>query len=252
MRFKERFGEFRNYWRERARESFVKARIWAETVGFVAFLILGFISLGYPNFAADKTLWWTIAGIFVAVLFFEICFVSPYVHARDLLSTVEALKDRMKSRLTISGGKVEKSFMVSEKTFYFRPMLELKGTEPLFNVEARITQIKKDGEILKLYEQLQLAMHPTAGPTLAVLMPNTLGLVDLIRADSNKRPELALVWPYVTIDRGLVASGHTYHIDIRISYLTAASNALSQDCAAVFCWKDDPSASRFEVVTQPL
>jgi len=61
------------------------------------------------------------SGNFLAVLFFEICFVSPYVHARDLLSR-GSLKDRMKPRLTYLV-ESRKEFMVSEKTFYFRPML---------------------------------------------------------------------------------------------------------------------------------
>ena len=150
----------------------------------------------------------------------------------------------MKPRLKISGGKVEKSFIANSDTFYFRPMLELQGIEPLYNVEARVTHIREDGKILKLDEQLQLAMHPAASPALPVLTPNTLGFVDLIKADSNKRPELALVYPYVTIKRSLVASGNTYEIDIRISSI----NAVHQDCTAIFCWKGDPSASRFEVV----
>ena len=176
---------------------------------------------------------------------------SSYAVFKAEKDKVIALKERMKPRLRISGGKMEKSFMVNNETFYFRPILELDGVEPLYNVEARITQIREDGKILELDEQPLLAMHPAASPTLPALTPNTLGFVDLIRADSNKRPELALVYPYVTIKRGLVGSGHTYEIDIRISYLTAPNNAVSQDCTARFRWERNPSASLFEILTQP-
>lgn len=229
----------------------MKARVRCEAILFAAFLIGGLLLVKFSSLPIDRTTWWIVFGIFVVVFLFELCFVCPYEHAKGLLANIATLEERIKPRLKICGGKMEKSFMVDGKAFYLRPILELEGAEPLYNVEARVTQIRKDREILRVDEPLQLAMHPAASPTLPILTPGTTGLVDLIKADSNERPELALVYPYRFFERGLIASGHTYEIDIRVSYLTAANNALSQDCTAVFRWEGNPSASRFEITTQP-
>ncbi len=229
----------------------MKARVRCEAILFAVFLIGGLLLIKFSSLPIDRTTWLIGFGVFVVVFLFELCFVCPFEHGKGLLTNIATLEERMKPRLKISGGKVEKSFLVNNETFYFRPILKLDGTEPLYNIEARITRINKDGEILRLDEPFQLAMHPAASPALPILTPGTPGLVDLIKADSNKSPELALVYPYREFDRGVVASGHTYEIDIRVSYLTAPNNAVSQDCTARFRWEGNPSASLFEILTQP-
>jgi hypothetical protein len=77
---------FQEYWQCRRRECFVKSRVRAEGVGFVLFVSLGFIKLRWPNLPFDETVWWSVAGVFVLALLWELCFVSPYRHVESLIS----------------------------------------------------------------------------------------------------------------------------------------------------------------------
>jgi hypothetical protein len=70
-----RFGA---YWKGRIKESFVKARVRAEAVAFVAFLIFGVIALCFINFPSDKIVWWSVFAAFVVTLLVEFCFITPY------------------------------------------------------------------------------------------------------------------------------------------------------------------------------
>jgi hypothetical protein len=73
---------FKNYWRSIAKESFVKARVLAETVGFFVFVIGGLIVLTFINFPADKIIWWSVFATLTLTLLIEICFIAPYKRAK--------------------------------------------------------------------------------------------------------------------------------------------------------------------------
>ena len=75
---------FRDYWWSIAKQSLLKARVRAEAVGFIAFLIIGIVVLRFSKFPADKTLWWMVFGAFVAAFLVEICFITPYRRANEV------------------------------------------------------------------------------------------------------------------------------------------------------------------------
>lgn len=89
---------FRRYWGERLSEAFVSARVWAESAGFLLFLALGFVSLGYASFPADKALWFVMTGVFAVVLLIEVCFVSPYRHANEIMKQLELKNELLNQR----------------------------------------------------------------------------------------------------------------------------------------------------------
>jgi hypothetical protein len=109
--------QFVRYWRDRAKESLVKARVRADAAIFAAFLISGVVGLWLSKFPVDKTVWWTGFIVFAGWLIIEICFIGPYRHTQLLTAEIKALKDRMKPRLDISVGKVKKSFMLIPRLF---------------------------------------------------------------------------------------------------------------------------------------
>jgi hypothetical protein len=228
----------------------VNARVWAEAAGFVLFLSFGFISLGYARFPADKTLWFAMTIVFGIVLFLEICFVSPYRHAQGLSAQIEAekakvivLEDRIKPKMQISGGRsVDKCFVAALDAFYFRARIESLGIEHIYKVEAHITEIRKDGEVVELDEVAQLMLHPGVA-TLPVLKHKVAGFIDVVKTDKNDQPELALAWLYKSVDATLVSSGHTYEIDIAVS----SESVSTQTCTFVFKWDGDPFTSEFEI-----
>jgi hypothetical protein len=75
---------FRDYWWSIAKRSLLKARVRAEAVGFVAFLIIGIVALRFSKFPVDKTLWWMVFAVFVVVFLVEICFVTPHRRAKEV------------------------------------------------------------------------------------------------------------------------------------------------------------------------
>lgn len=62
----------------------MKGRVRAEGVGFVIFLGGGLLKLRFQNFPFDDALWWGVAIVFVLVLLWELCFLSPYEHVKAL------------------------------------------------------------------------------------------------------------------------------------------------------------------------
>lgn len=103
--------QFLRYWRDRAKESFVKARVRAEAAIFVAFLICGLVGLWLSKFPVDKTVWWIGFTVFAVWLLIEICFVSPYRHARQQQRTYESEVSGLRQTLsalakTGMGGRV--------------------------------------------------------------------------------------------------------------------------------------------------
>jgi hypothetical protein len=129
--------------------------------------------------------------------------------------------------------------------FYFRAKLESLGIDHIHEVEAHITKIRRDGKPVELFEVAQLIMHPGCR-TLPLLKQGVTGFIDVIRRKPNGGPVLALAWDYASIDADLVASGHTYEIDISVS----AESVPTQMCTFVFAWNGDPFTSKFEMLSQ--
>ena len=102
--------QFRDYWRSIVKESLLKARVRAEAVGFVAFLIIGVVALIFSKFPTDKTLWWTVFAVFMIAFLVEICFVTPFHRARktdevhreqldDVENTARAERSNLEQRI---------------------------------------------------------------------------------------------------------------------------------------------------------
>ena len=81
----------------------MKARVHAEFAGFVFFILGGLLVLRWVSFPFDKTLWWIVFGAFVVTLIVEVCFISPFNHAKSLVTKIEAFEERMRPRIKVSG-----------------------------------------------------------------------------------------------------------------------------------------------------
>jgi len=184
-------------------------------------------------------------------LFIALCLIAMFLAWRDEhrkaeneQSRILALEERMKPKMQISGGRsVDKCFIWAGDIFYFRARLESLGAEHIHNVEAHVTEIRRDGEPVELKEVAQLMMHPGCR-TLPVLKHKVTGFIDVIKTGLNTQPVLALAWNYASVDADLVASGHTYQIDIAVS----AESVPTQMCTFVFAWSGDPFTSKFEML----
>src|SRR5438105_4151128 len=86
---------FRDYWVERAKEAFVKARVKADAVIFLAVIIFGLIGLRFSKFPVDKTVWWIGFIVFAGWLIIEVCFISPYRHAQTLIVKCDELQAKL-------------------------------------------------------------------------------------------------------------------------------------------------------------
>lgn len=228
----------------------MKARVHAEFAGFVFFILGGLLVLRWVSFPFDKTLWWIVFGAFVVTLIVEVCFISPFNHAKSLVKKIEAFEERMRPRIKVSGDmQTENCFIPSNDIFYFRARLDSLGTEPILNVEAHIIALRKEGASVPIGEYPQLMMHPGT-PTLAALKYKVPGFIDVVKTDPQfDQPVLALAWDYASIDRWIIASGDTYEIDITISSI----NAPPKDFTFEFKWVNDAFQSMFEArdITQP-
>jgi hypothetical protein len=170
--------------------------------------------------------------------------VAVFLSWRDEHKRAFDLEERIRPQMQISGGRsVDKCCIWGGETFYFRARLESLGVEPIHKVEAHITEIRKDGEPVELFEVAQLMMHPGC-PTLLLLKHKVTGFIDVIKTDLNTQPVLALAWNYASVDADMVASGHTYQIDIAVS----AETVPTQACTFVFTWNGNPFTSQFEML----
>jgi len=119
---------FRDYWRERAKESFVKARVIAEAAIFAALMICGLIGLWLSKLPVDKTVWWSGFIAFGGWLIIEICFISPFNHAKLLSEKIDPLEDRLTPRIKVSGDmQTENCFTIGNDIAYFRARLDSMG-----------------------------------------------------------------------------------------------------------------------------
>src|SRR5438876_715092 len=97
-------SSFKSYWRSIAKESLVKARVRAETVGFIVFVIGGLIALEFINFPADKIIWWSVVAAFILALFVEICFITPYKDKIVKIRSVDLLHEKVGTNPIAKGG----------------------------------------------------------------------------------------------------------------------------------------------------
>jgi hypothetical protein len=82
---------FWKYWGDRVVES---VKTWygvAQAIGFVLFLV-GALTL------SPRTIWFLVSGAFVVGLAVQVCFVSPYKHAKKLQSKIDAYNDTVQIR----------------------------------------------------------------------------------------------------------------------------------------------------------
>ena len=87
----------------------MKARVIADAAIFAAFIIFGLVGLWFSKFPVDKTVWWIGFIVFAGWLIVEICFISPYNHAKALVVKIDALEERLKPRITVSYQKMTNS-----------------------------------------------------------------------------------------------------------------------------------------------
>jgi hypothetical protein len=238
-----RFGR---YWRERLKEAYTKARVRCEAILFVVFLLGGLLLLRYTSLPIDRTTWLIGFAAFVAIFLFELCFVCPYRHAKDLAAKVAAFEERMKPRIKVSGNMQTENcftYAIGQDIEYFRAKLDSLGLEPIRNVEAHVMAIRKEGVPVPVGEYPQLMMHPGT-PTLALLKNKVPGFIDVIKTNPETRqPMLALAWNYASVASWIVASEETYEIDITIS----STSAPPTDFTFIFTWTGHALTSQFSV-----
>src|SRR5215813_6151569 len=80
---------FREYWRDRIRESFMNAYLRAQAIGFILLLPVAVLLWIWPLFPYDKAIVTVTACWFFLALVKEICFVSPYRNAAKLQSELD-------------------------------------------------------------------------------------------------------------------------------------------------------------------
>lgn len=154
-----------------------------------------------------------------------------------------ALEERLKSRILISAGRsVAKSVITADGITYFRARMDLDGTEPVYDVEAHITAIRRDGNDLQLDEVPHLMLHP-GSRVLPALKEGVAGFVDVIKTDEQGRPKLALGLPYVSVNRYVFDPGHAYQIDVAVSGSTR-----TQKCTFAFNWTGDQHTAEWSVL----
>src|SRR5436190_18727351 len=110
---------------------------WKELIGgsFVAILIGVALTMGFniPR---------SIAGI---VAFCLAVVIACFLAFRDQYRKAEKLEELTKSRIGVTcGRKVEMSVITANNITFFRARLELIGMEPVRNIEAAITAIRRD------------------------------------------------------------------------------------------------------------
>jgi len=87
------FVSLRQYWLARAREAWMTARVKVEALLFLLFLVSGPILFRpSPAIQIEKTTWALGFLLFLVVFLFELCFVSPYNHAKTLIQERDNLK----------------------------------------------------------------------------------------------------------------------------------------------------------------
>ena len=180
-----------------------------------------------------------------------VCFtVAGFFAWRDEYKKAEQLKARFESTISVSAGRqVNKSVITAytDEITYFRARIDLIGIEPVGNIEAHITTIRKDGEQFPLVEEARLAIHG-GSPGLAWLKEGVAGFIDIIRIAPKDNPVLALAWTYATVKPHMFETGHTYQMDVSIT----SDTTRTVRCTFEFNWTGDRDTAEFSLVsTQP-
>jgi uncharacterized membrane protein len=200
---------------------------WKELIGgsFVAILIGVALTMGFniPRFIAG------LIAFCLAVLL--ACFLA----FRDQYRKAEQLEELVKSRIGVTcGRKVEKSILTANAFTFFRARLDLIGIQPVRNITAAITDIRKDGNQLHLNEAPRLMLHPGYS-SLAELREGIPEFVDVLKVEPDGRLALALIGHYPAVDTySCSESGYTYELDISITGSTR-----TRKCTFVFNWTGD-------------
>jgi hypothetical protein len=123
--------------------------------------IIGAILLLYPELYQGVRVsgWWLLIALFFVAVF--LAWRDQHQKADDEHNKVLALEKKLNPKMQISGGRsVDKCFIWGGEIFYFRAKLESLGLDHIREVEAHITEIRREGKPVELFEEAQLMMHP--------------------------------------------------------------------------------------------
>ena len=158
---------------------------------------------------------------------------------------VLSLEEQLKSTIRVScGRRANKSVSTAEGMTFFRARLDLIGVEPVQNIEAALTAIRKDGEILPLDEEARFWIH-LAGRRLEALREGIAEFVDVLKVERDGRVALAFIITYGSVDTySCNEAGHIYQLDVSITGTTR-----TQKCTFEFEWTGDAATSDIRLVS---
>ena len=141
------------------------------------------------------------------------------------------------------GRSVDQSIILANGITWFRARMELNGAEPIQNISAHVTAMRKDGEKLQLNEVVNLTLHP-GYPTLTALKEGVPGLIDVVKVEADGRAALALAYRYPAVDaHSFFTPGHSYEIDISVT----ADSMRTQKPTLIFTWTGDRDTAELSV-----
>jgi hypothetical protein len=240
---------FKDYWKDRIKESVVKARVITEAIVFAALVITGLIVLAFTNFPAEKTVSFILLIVFGVLFIIEICFISPFKHAKTLTEKLDALEEQMKSRIKVSCGKsVDQSVVPADGETWFRARLDLKGCTPVPDIEASVVELWEDEGKVALQECLILTMYPgvmKSHDDKRTLYEGKPEFVDVIRVGDGIAHFPLKFYPRSVNHAALLKPKHTYRI---IVVINSPSNRADK-CTLEFKWTGDPATSDIRLIS---
>jgi hypothetical protein len=150
-----------DYWRSRAKEAWMKARVRVEAILFILFLCSGVILFRTTSpIQIDKTFWTVGFGTFIALFLFELCFVSPYHHAKKLTEELKQLRDAE-----------NKDF---EETYYSIVKWITGGHYPLYALqEHNVDEFRSNDDVVRLCDRLVSDKHPNPFDIISTVIPKS-------------------------------------------------------------------------------
>src|SRR5438552_12899723 len=107
----------------------------------------------------NESSWW-IAPVICVVSVFSIFIAGRYEKKKNNGLKEPAAQLGGSNPLLFSCGKsVDQSIILANGITWFRARMELNGTDPIRNISAHVTAIRKDGEKLQLNEVVNLTLH---------------------------------------------------------------------------------------------
>jgi len=110
---------------------------------------------------------WLISAFFIFLATFLVWKSQQKQSARlqrvidGLQGEVGTLQEQMRSKILVSCGRaVPKSVLSADGQTWYRARLDLKGINPVPDIEATIIELHQDGKPIKLPEVLALTMYP--------------------------------------------------------------------------------------------